>query len=270
MARNLLGFLVAVFAIIGGLNAIGSVFISPAQGKEVSEELNSQAATEFANAFIQTYFSYKRGDGFGDINSFTNLSDKRKQQNENVQQVEVKSVRTVNTQNIVGTYMRVESIIIMHTTIKKDDKETIVPAIYNVAVPILATEQGYLVMHYPSLKLYQKPQAAQPPYPKRASGDVSQRIGSQLDAFLRTYYIATDSDQLSSFIAARGNQVEPLKNTFIYEGIEEIVVYGEKPPYIAYAVVNVKDHKSDMILNVTHEFTIVQENSRYLIESMNQ
>lgn len=264
MNKRILGFAIAILAIIGGVFASFNLFLP----KEKGPVINEKEAAGFAASFISSYFTYSNEAMFEPITYYTSLADIRRAPQNLIKQ-EVISSETIDVQQLQNNYIKAKVLLNMRANVKKQDdfteKIVIVRKTYLASVRLLKEENGYRVVQYPSLHPFEKSEKSEPPYPSKTNDDVINAMKPMILSFCRTFFIADTPSDISNYFVPSASVPEPLKNNLEFIRLERIDAYG-KTPWLVYAVVRAKDKATEMEFNMSLEMFVTQKNDRYLIE----
>lgn len=268
MNKRTLGFLVVVLAFLGGINALYSLFFT---SKSTGPPINPQGAGGFASAFCSAYFAYSNDTGFHPINTFTGLRDKRRA-GDNLISQEVVSAQPLMTTQLEQNYIQAKVLVNLRSKVKVKgeyvEKIEDISSAYVVSLRLLEEQGGYRIVHYPAIQPYELPTGSSLPYPPGAKDEIVEAIKPVLTTFCRAFFVSQNTGDITNFFTSGAQIPKPLAGKFEFLSLEQLEVYGEKKPYLAYVTARVIDKDTGMESSVTLELFVTVENQKYVIESM--
>lgn len=263
-SRKNLGFIVFIFAILGGGYAIYQV----SQPASYEGSINSvgDSASNYASAFLVSYFSYEKGRGFTNISPFIQKEDRRRAP-DNLMKTEVVSVNPIEHTHLTSGYFQTKQLLhIRQHKLSEDEREIKLEDQYFVAtVFVMYSPIGFDIKQYPALEVY-KGVTIDAPFPPAASSEVSDRMKPMLETFFKSYFSSSSFDEVASFFIST-EDIQPLSGSLEYINIQNLSVYNEEAPFIVYATVTAKEPFSGVELLLTYELVMVYKD-RWLIQSI--
>lgn len=261
--KRFLGFVIAVMAIIGGMNAIGNTLNSEDTS---NDQLVFEAEKSYAAAFIQSFLTI--GDrGPIPISTFTSVNDQRKGGKEKQEVLGVWPLSSYYDEN--SGFVQVELIVTTETIIPRVN-QTDLKEVRNwkAHVQVESDENSNLgIPTYPTLFPYETSSSSN--ISLSSDNESADAMKPMLSSFFKTYMIADRQEDVANFLT-EGIKITPMHGALEFFDVQKVRAIGEGNEWLVFVDLKVADPLSGLQFFTTYQLEVVKDQEKYYIKNLVQ